>query len=149
MPDNQSGYYPPAGFYFDVSVQGITGMNEGSFQEVSGLNVKLGTEEVIEGGENRFVHRLPTTPKYENLVLKRGLLKGSPLIDWVRKSVEQFKFEPKMVLVKLLDETGNPLLSWSFANSYPVSLRISEFKAQENALVVETLELSFDYFTKV
>jgi len=74
-------------------------MNEGSFQEVSGLNVKLGTEEVPEGGENRYVHRLPTVPKYENLVLKRGLLKGSPLIDWVRKSVEQFKFEPKMVLV--------------------------------------------------
>jgi len=148
MPDNQSGYYPPAGFYFDVFVEGITGMNEGSFQEVSGLNVKLGTEEVTEGGENRFVHRLPTPPKYENLVLKRGMLKGSSLINWVRTSVDRFKFVPKMVVVKLLDATGKPLVSWSFSNAYPIGLRISEFKSQENALVVETLELSFDYFTK-
>lgn len=149
MADNQNGYYPPAGFYFDVYVEGIMGVNEGSFQEVSGLSVKFGTEEVVEGGENRFVHRLPTPPKYENLVLKRGMLKGSSLINWVRTSVERFKFVPKMVVVKLLDATGKPLVSWSFSNAYPVSLRISEFKAQENALVVETLELSFDYFTKV
>lgn len=149
MPDNEGGYYPPVGFSFDVFVDGITGINEGNFQEVSGLNVKLGTEEVVEGGENRFVHRLPTAPKYENLILKRGMLKGSPLIDWVRNSVERFKFVPKVVVVKLLDATGNPLISWSFSNAYPVALRISEFKSQENALVVETLELSFDYFTKV
>jgi len=148
MADIQSGYYPPVGFYFDVFVEGITGINEGNFQEVSGLNVKIGTEEVVEGGENRFVHRLPTAPKYENLILKRGLLKGSSLIDWVRTSVEQFKFVPKLVVVKLLDATGNPLVSWSFSNAYPVGLRISEFKSQENALVVETLELAFDYFTK-
>ncbi|HTI08001.1 MAG TPA: phage tail protein [Puia sp.] len=149
MPDNEGGYYPPVGFSFDVFVEGIMGVNEGSFQEVSGLNVKFGTEEVVEGGENRFVHRLPTAPKYENLVLKRGMLKGSSLINWVRTSVERFKFVPKMVVVKLLDATGKPLVSWSFSNAYPVSLRISEFKSQENALVVETLELSFDYFTKV
>lgn len=149
MPDNDSGYYPPVGFSFDVSVEGIMGLNEGSFQEVSGLNVKFGTEEVVEGGENRFVHRLPTPPKYENLVLKRGMLKGSSLINWVRTSVERFKFVPKMVVVKLLDASGQPLISWRFSNAYPVSLRISEFKSQENAMVIETLELSFDYFTKV
>jgi phage tail-like protein len=149
MPDGaQNGYYPPVAFTFSVKVEGIMGINEGDFQEVSGLNVKFGTEEVPEGGENRFVHRLPTTPKYENLVLKRGLLKGSALINWVQTSLDFFKFTPKLVQVSLLDGSGSPLVTWSFANAYPVSLKISDLKAQENAIVVETLELSFDYFTK-
>jgi phage tail-like protein len=146
MPDI---YYPPVGFSFKVNVEGITGINEGSFQEVSGINVKIAPKDVEEGGENRFIHRFPTAPKYENLILKRGMLIGSPLITWARSSFEQFTFSPKIVNLNLLDEQGSPLSTWRFVNSYPVSLKISDLKAQENAIVVETLELCFDYFTKV
>lgn len=142
-------YYPPVGFSFKVNVDGITGINEGSFQEVSGLNVKISTKDIDEGGENRFVHRFPTPPKYENLVLKRGMLIGSPLIAWAKNHFELFTFSPKVVNLNLLDEQGSPLSTWRFVNAYPVGLKISDFKAQENALVVETLELCFDYFTKV
>lgn len=142
-------FYPPVAFQFAVAISGIRGVNEASFQEVSGLNVKLGLEEIKEGGENRFVHRLPTHPKYENLILKRGMMLGSPLIDWARKSVEQFIIEPKTVIVKLLDETGKPLAVWSVTNAYVVGLKISEFKAQDNAVAIETLELAFSYFQKV
>lgn len=147
MPDN---FYPPVSFTFSVTVDGVKGANEGSFQEISGLNVKLGNEEVKEGGENRFIHRLPTPPKYENLVLKRGLFDiSSPLIVWARKGVESFTFEPRTVLISLLDGDGQPSASWNVANAYPVSLLISEFKAQENGIAVETLELAFDYFTRI
>ncbi len=141
-------YYPPVGFSFRVNVDGITGMNEGNFQEVSGFNAKISTKDMEEGGENRFVHRFPTPPKYENLVLKRGMLIGSPLITWARNSFELFTFTPKVVNINLLDEQQSPLASWRFVNAYPVGLKVSEFKAQENALVVETLELCFDYFTR-
>ena len=142
-------YYPPVGFSFKVNVEGIDGINEGSFQEVSGLNVKIAPKPVEEGGENRFVHRFPSPPTYENLVLKRGMLLGSPLITWARNSFELFTFTPKIVNLNLLDHTGAPISTWRFVNAYPVGLKVSEFKAQENVLVVETLELCFDYFTKV
>ena len=142
-------YYPPVGFYFKVNVVGITGANEGSFQEVSGLNYKLNIKEVEEGGENRFVHRFPVPPKYENLVLKRGMLVGSPLINWAKNAIEQFTFKTATVVVNLMDETSAPIASWKFINAYPVALKISDFKAQENAIVVETLELCYDYFSKV
>jgi phage tail-like protein len=142
-------YYPPVGFSFKVNVEGITGINEGSFQEVSGLNVKITPKDIEEGGENRFIHRFPAPPKYENLVLKRGMLLGSPLITWAKNTFELFTFSPKIVNLNLLDEQGSPISTWRFVNTYPVSLKISDFKAQENALVVETFELCFDYFTKV
>lgn len=149
MPNDETGYYPPVGFYFKVNVIGISGKNEGSFQEVSGLNAKIGVEEVKEGGENRFVHRLPTYPKYDNLVLKRGMLLGSPLVKWVQGALEQFSFSPKTVVINLMDENASPLASWKVINAYPVAIKISDFKAQENAIVIETFELCFDYFTKV
>lgn len=142
-------YYPPVGFSFKVNVEGITGVNEGSFQEVSGFTAKITPENVKEGGENRFVHRFPTPASYENLVLKRGMLLGSPLITWAMNSITLFSFTPKIVNINLLDETGAPLSSWRFMNAYPVALKISDFKAQENSLVVETLELSYTYFTKI
>ncbi len=149
MASLESGYYPPVSFHFKVNVVGIQGKNEGSFQEVSGLNVKLGVEEIKEGGENRFIHRLPTPPKYENIILKRGILLGSPLVDWVQKAVEQFTFSPKIVMINLMDEKASPLASWKIVNAYPVAMKISEFKAQESAIAFETFELSFDYFMKV
>lgn len=144
-----TNFYPPVGFAFGVTVTGIAGINEGSFQEVSGLNVKLGSQDVPEGGENRFVHRFPTPAKYENLVLKRGMLIGSPLITWARNSVEQFTFTPKLVVVNLLDEKNAPLATWNVINAYAVAIKISDFKAQENALVVETLELAYNHFIRI
>ncbi len=43
--------FPPVAFHFGVIVDGFTGANEGSFQEVSGLSVKITPMEVKEGGE--------------------------------------------------------------------------------------------------
>ena len=40
------------------------------FQEVTGLNAELGVEELAEGGENRFSHRLPNRAKFETWSLR-------------------------------------------------------------------------------
>ena len=85
-------YYPPVGFHFRVEfILDGTVESDTRFQEVSGLSAELGTEEVVEGGENRFSHRLPTRAKYSNLTLKRGLLTESGLIDWCRNAIENFE----------------------------------------------------------
>jgi phage tail-like protein len=147
--------YPLVGLYFQVQVlniQGIGGIGEGSFQEVTGLSFKLGTKDMEEGGENRFTHKFPTQPKYDNLILKRGMLIGSPLIQWATDSVSSFKFKPKTVLVKLLAEGSGPstlkvITTWNLVNAYPIALKVSDFKAQEGSIVLETLELCYDYFT--
>jgi phage tail-like protein len=141
-------YYPPVAFYFNVIVVGIKGANEGNFQEVTGLGFKMETTPIIEGGENRFVHRFPVPAKYDNLVLKRGMLVGSPLIDWAKDAIEQFTFKPTTVVVSLMDLKASVAV-WKFINAYPVGLKFSELKAQDNAIMLETLELSYDYYNKV
>lgn len=148
MSEDEDYPFLPVAFSFLVTVDGINGTYEGSFQDVSGINVKLGAETIKEGGENHFEHRLPNPPKYENLVLKRGMVLDSGLITWARKAVERFNISTKTVVVSLLDKTVSPIASWTFYNAYPVALSVSEFKAQDNNIVIETLELSYAYFTR-
>lgn len=142
-----AAYYPPPGFHFKVEFSGISTKKEDhQFQSVSGLTVDLDTEEIAEGGENRFKHKIPVRTKYANLTLKRGLLVDSGVINWCRKALEDFEFEPINLTVKLLNEEHEPLLSWSIVHAYPVKWDIGEFNAEENKLVIESMELSYNYF---
>ena len=143
-------YYPPVGFHFTVLFTGIIGItdNDIRFQSVAGLNAEMGTEELIEGGENRYVQKLPTRTKYPNLILKRGLLKGSALIKWFKDAVEDYKFNPIMVTVILLNEKHVPLASWNFKDAYPVKWDISNLDATKNEIVVDTIEIAYKYFTR-
>jgi phage tail-like protein len=145
-----TSYTPPVGFHFKVDFSGLSGDSiDTRFQEVSGLSMELGVEEYAEGGENRFVHRLPARAKFGNLTLKRGLFTGSALIKWCKAAIEEFVFVPLLVNVTLLNENSIPLDgTYTFVNAWPVKWSVSDFKAQDNALVIETLELSYNYFTK-
>ena len=140
-------YYPPVGFHFRVEFQDIEGINnkDAYFQEVSGLSVSVEQHTQKVGGENRFEYRLPTKTKYSNLVLKRGMLKDSGLIDWVKESMETLEVKTATVLVTLLNENHQPLSSYRFVHAWPQKWSITDFNAEENRLVIETLELAYQY----
>lgn len=129
-------------------VDGVNGKYEAGFESVSGLDVKIETETIQEGGENQFSRKLPKALQYTNLTLKRGLLVGSPFMSWINKAVQNFTFEPKMVNVMLMNEKGDPLVTWAFHNAYPVSVKVSDLNSTENKYAIETLELAYDYYQR-
>lgn len=142
--------YPPVSFYFSLSFQGVTGTADASFKEVSGLSMEMGIEEIAEGGINGYKHRVPTTVKYSNLVLKRGFVpKDSSVATWCMDTLTgglEETIETKNIVVKLLDENGNPLKSWSFSNAWPVKWSISDFNSMNNEIAIETLEFAYSSF---
>jgi phage tail-like protein len=139
-------YYPPPAFHFKVSIEVEgAGDKDTRFQEVSGIGVEISTEELVEGGENRFAHQLPTGARHGNLVLKRGLLTSSKLIKWVRDAVEKMAFSPVTVIVTLLDKEQEPLASWQFINAWPVKWTLGNLNSTDNSVLVETLELTYQY----
>lgn len=141
-------YYPPVAFHFSVRF-GISDKNDDTrFQDVTGLSVSLGVEEIKEGGENRFTHRLPTPAKYGNLTLKRGMLKDSKVTSWIEDAVLNFTFETTSVDVILLNEQHQPISAWYFTRAWPIKWQISDLKASGNEVVVETLELAYASFSK-
>jgi len=151
-------YYPPPKFYFSVSLLGsgtasasVTSIDS-SFQEISGIEAEFGVEEVAEGGENRFVHRLPKQAKYPPLVLKRGVVtKSSALGDWVSTTLNSTlsgPIVPQNLMVTLLGPDANPLLAWTFSNAWPLKWVTSSLNSSENEVLTESLEFSYSYFTR-
>jgi phage tail-like protein len=146
MPQND---YPLPGFHFLVEF----GISEGQdsydnyFQSVSGLTVEINTDTIREGGENRFEHQVPVRTKYGTLVLKRGVLKETDIIKWCRKAIEDYVFEPTTVTIKLLGEKHNPLITWNLTHVWPKKWDIADLDASKNEVLVETLELNYNFFT--
>ena len=142
-------YTPPVGFHFKVEVLGLDRAldDDVRFTDVGGLSFEVTSEEVPEGGENRFIQRYPVRAKYPDLVLKRGLLKSSSIRDWTRDCIENLDIKPKNVDVKLLNEKHEPLLTWHLVGAYPVKWAVADLSASSNAYVVESLQLAYQYFT--
>jgi phage tail-like protein len=142
--------YPPVGFHFkaEFKFSDQRAKSEINFQEVAGLSKEMTTEEFTEGGENRFVYRFPKGTKYANLVLKRGMKPDSKIIDWARDAIDNFDFTPVDITVTLLNPDHEPLVTWEFIKCWPVKWTTSDLKAQANELVIETLELSYNYYTQ-
>ncbi len=144
--------YPPVGFRFSVNI-GLTSGVDASFAEVSGISAQLTTEEIIEGGENRFKHRFPSQLSYTPLVLKRGVAdSSSPLLTWINNTFS-FGLTVPLILrditLNLLNEKNAPLMSWVFEGAYPIKYDISGLKADSNQIAIETIELSYKRFSVV
>jgi phage tail-like protein len=141
-------YYPPWGFYFKVVFNTISAdTNDVRFQSVSGLSVEYDYESYKEGGENRFEHKLPVRTKYADLVLKRGMLLDSNVIKWFLDAFNNRIFKPATISVNLMNEKSEPLRSWSVVDAIPKRWLVSDLNASENGIVIETMELTYRYFT--
>ena len=143
-------FAPPVGFHFLVVFELFPQTPQDfRFQEVSGLDVELEMEPIKEGGQNRFTHQLPVRNRYTDITLKRGLFIGSGITLWCKNAIENFVFVPTNVLISLLTSENLPLQSWYVINAIPKKIQVSNFNVQENSVVVESLVLSYNYFTTI
>ena len=144
--------YPPVSFFFDVVFLGEKLNNqevESRFQSVTGLSVDMQTESLKEGGENRFEHTLPVRTKYSPLVLKRGLVQDSKMVEWCMDAILNFDIRPMNLLVRLLNLSNpKPLVTWEVINAWPKKWSVSDLNAEQNSLAIESLELNYSYFQK-
>ncbi|HOV10200.1 MAG TPA: phage tail protein [Bacteroidales bacterium] len=143
--------YPLVGFHFKVTFLELGAAEiDSRFHEVSGLSAELTVEELAEGGENRFTYKLPVKAKFPNLVLKRALSPlPSVLVKWAEDAIYNLEFWPCTVLVSLLNDMHLPVKNWIFYSAYPVKIQASDLKAQDNSVMVETLELAYKYSKQI
>jgi phage tail-like protein len=136
-----------ATFLFEVD-----GLEIGNFMEVSGLEVSIETEDVTEGGQNSFVHKLPGRMTWPNINLKRGATKSNNLLKWLNEaSGESFtangnKVTRKTAAITLLDRTGARIMSWNIDGAFPVKWTGPSFAAESTDAVTEELEITHHGF---
>lgn len=144
----QSVDVPSTEFSFYITFDGRPDM-DCSFQEVSGLSLKFSIAHVRGGGENRFTHRVPTQPSYNNISLKRSLVPNPALVKWCKDTFEQSIFEPKNLKISLLGVNGDSLATWKVEGAYPVSWELASLNNTSNDLAIETLELAYKHFKNI
>jgi phage tail-like protein len=152
-------YYPPPGFYFRVTVLGVGAVAaelsgvDASFQEVSGIEARWDTEDVVEGGENRFVHRLPRPARYSDLVLKRGVVtRASFFAEWAGAQIGSRLSLPivtQNLMVTLLNPNAIPLVAWVFVNAWPLKWEISRLDSMSNEIATESMEFAYSWFQRI
>ncbi len=144
--------YPLPAFYFKVVFAATLGTSDTSFQEVSGISAEMETEPVVEGG-NQYVRQLPKSIKHGNLVLKRGIAgMTSPLVIWCRSVLEANFMLPIVTMpisVYLMNEAEIPVRAWAFTDAYPVKWNVDSFNSMKNEVAIETVELSYMYFSRI
>lgn len=144
--------YPLVGFHFTANFAGIGAAGvDARFMEIGGLTAELEYETLVEAGNNRFTHKLPLRTKYPNLMFKRGLPSTglSPLTIWANAAIYYMEIFPIPVQVLLLNSDHLPVKGWNFTQAYPIKIEYSNFNAKENAIVVETLELAYQFVTPI
>lgn len=152
-----STYYPPPAFSFSVAVASGTfsfspTSIDAAFQEVSGIDPKVEIEEVVEGGLNSHVHQLPGVTRHSNLVLKRGYVtRASKLADWADQTVGATlgtQIRTQTLNVFLLDAQGQPQVTWTFMDAWPMKWEVGALDASKSdSVLTQTLEISYSTVT--
>jgi phage tail-like protein len=124
---------------FKVIFQGLT-VKEGYFASVTGFSSQADVLEYPEGGQNTFVHRLPTRVKQGNITLKRGVIPDTVLYEWFQKSTVQV--EPVTLTITLLDTSMQPVKVWNLINAYPVKWTGGDLNASSTEILTESLEVA-------
>jgi phage tail-like protein len=129
---------PYMGYNFVVEIGGLLG---GGFTQVSGLESSVELESYREGGVNDYLHQLPGSVSYPNLVLSRGLTVVDVLWDWYWLTAQG---RPMLLngTIMLLNNQRLPVMWWNFRHAYPVKwVGPSLDASSDGQAAIEQLEL--------
>jgi phage tail-like protein len=85
--------------------------------------------------------------KYGNLTLKRGIFQSdNEFYDWWN-TVSLNTIERRDIVISLLNEEHEPVMTWKVKNAWPVKVQSTDLKADGNEVAIESLELAHEGLT--
>ncbi len=130
---------PFSQFNFQVEIDNVT---RAGFSEVSGLTIDTNIIEYREGDDITTVRKQPGLIKYNNLVLKWGIV-DLTVYAW-RKTVVDGNTKRTSGCIVLLDEGRKPALRWRFRQGWPTKLEGPALNAKTSEAAVATLEIAHE-----
>jgi phage tail-like protein len=133
--------YPLPVFHFSVDWGGTLL----TFSEVTGLNIEVQPIEYRDGlNPDYSPGKMPGLKKYGNLTLKRGVFaKDNEYYDWMQ-TIALNKVERRDIIISLLNEDHEPVMTWKVINAWPTKLTSPDLKASANEAAIETLEVAHE-----
>lgn len=133
----------------------IAGQSIG-FSEVTGLSLGFETQtykesKTSEPGAGPKVMYMPMQPSALTITLKKGYVVKSSIAvfyNWIN-SIKLNQVEKKDITVRLCDEEGKPIVTWTILDAFPTKLDAPGFDANSNDVAIETMELMAGGLTMV
>lgn len=136
--------YPLPVFHFKVE---WGGQNIG-FSEASGLTQEVQLIEYRDGNSPDYsTIKMPGLHKYNNITLKRGIMKGdNDFFKWLN-TVKLNTIERRSLTISLLNEDHEAVMVWKAVNAFPVKVEGPGLKASGNEVAIESIELAHEGLT--
>lgn len=119
----------------------IAGDDLGTFNTCSGLGAQVEMEEYAEGGNNGFVHQLPTRIRWSNITLTRPVTEDTlKVMRWVSETVHQVNRKNGQIVA--LRPNRTKITSWQIYDILPVRWEGPDFDPDGKNASVEKLEIA-------
>jgi conserved hypothetical phage tail region protein len=136
--------YPLPKFHFQVDWGGT----KIGFTEVSGLNIENKLIEYRDGASPEFSKiKMPGMREFSNITLKRGVFAGdNEFYQWLN-TISLNAVERRDVVIKLLNENHEPVVTWKIKNAFPIKIQSTDLKADGSEVAIEQLDLAHEGLT--
>lgn len=139
--------WPIAAFHFRLTIDG----EQISFQEVSGLDQEVDVIEYRHGDSEVFSNiKLAGLTKTSDLTCKKGIFKDDErLLGFMNRVYDKDYYsnnpDSRMdILVELLDETGDTMMTWNITNAFPIKLTGPSLNSQNSEVAVEEIVFAYE-----
>jgi len=133
--------YPLPTFHFTV----LWGGTRIGFSEVTGLTQENQAIEYRDGSFPEYSSiKMPGLRKFSNVTLKRGVIKAdNDFFKWLQ-TIKLNTVERRDLVISLLNEKHEPVMTWKIQNAFPVKLEGPQLKASANEVAIESIELAHE-----
>jgi len=142
---------PKFRFQAEFTVDGDT--VKAGFTEISGLDKETDVIEYREGtDESKYKRCILGLNKANRITLKRGVFSDDSKLQfykWWNKTIDKQNTESsqKEVTIKLLDEVGDPVMTWKLNRAIALKMSSTDLKSDGNEIAVESIELMHEGLT--
>jgi phage tail-like protein len=115
------------------------------FQEVSGLDIDAQPINYRQGSSPISSEiSMPGLVKHSNITMKKSVFaQDNTFWDWYVK-VKTNTIERQNVVIKLMDDSGHPVMAWELTNAWPTKVSASELNAEGTEVAVESIEIAHE-----
>jgi phage tail-like protein len=124
----------------------LDNQNIGWWNSFEGLGMETGIKQYEEGGNNAWVHQLPTRLKYSNVKLSRPINEDSGKVAVWFMAIAQKVTRGNTAQIKAVDGSGKVIAQWSLNDVVPVRWTGPSFNVESPKVATESLELAFHGF---
>ncbi len=136
--------WPVANFHFRVRIGAGSTI---SFQEIIGLEQEAAVLEYRHGKRKSLTTMKRTgLMQTKPLVFKKGIFKSDKSLTQLFNKINEHGYSPSKgepvaeMLIELVDELSNTVVSWNIINAIPTKLICSDLKSHSNDVAIESME---------